>query len=154
MECSPLLEIEEPCTHETQSGGLYVDYGRDITQVDDWEEAWTLQEPPFACWKIWVPVTDFKKRPELLIAEEKVLEVSHESESSPSLQRVEAEMDVTKVVESKKEEEYLFPELEGKNNQLTEQARQCAEYTTVITDHEYLISKSRDLKVSPELFNS
>ncbi|KAI0586387.1 FCP1, TFIIF-interacting CTD phosphatase, NLI-interacting factor [Pyrenophora tritici-repentis] len=30
----PLLEIEEPCTHETQFGGLCVDCGRDMTQVD------------------------------------------------------------------------------------------------------------------------
>ncbi|KAI4701080.1 hypothetical protein J4E89_010776 [Alternaria sp. Ai002NY15] len=31
---TPLLEIEEPCTHETQFGGLCVDCGRDMTQVD------------------------------------------------------------------------------------------------------------------------
>jgi RNA polymerase II subunit A-like phosphatase len=30
----PLLEIEEPCTHETQFGGLCVDCGKDMTQVD------------------------------------------------------------------------------------------------------------------------
>lgn len=29
-----LLEIEEPCTHETQFGGLCVDCGRDMTEVD------------------------------------------------------------------------------------------------------------------------
>ncbi|KAH6839766.1 hypothetical protein CC77DRAFT_480360 [Alternaria alternata] len=31
---TPLLEIEEPCTHETQFGGLCVDCGKDMTQVD------------------------------------------------------------------------------------------------------------------------
>lgn len=30
----PLLDIEEPCTHETQFGGLCVDCGKDMTQVD------------------------------------------------------------------------------------------------------------------------
>lgn len=34
MSSIPLLEIEEPCTHETQFGGLCVDCGRDMTQVD------------------------------------------------------------------------------------------------------------------------
>ncbi|KAF2244620.1 RNA polymerase II subunit A C-terminal domain phosphatase [Trematosphaeria pertusa] len=29
-----LLEIEEPCTHETQFGGLCVDCGKDMTEVD------------------------------------------------------------------------------------------------------------------------
>ncbi|KAF1830749.1 hypothetical protein BDW02DRAFT_533353 [Decorospora gaudefroyi] len=30
----PLLEIEEPCSHETQFGGLCVDCGKDMTAVD------------------------------------------------------------------------------------------------------------------------
>jgi phosphatidate phosphatase APP1 len=29
-----LVEIEEPCTHETQFGGLCVDCGEDMTKVD------------------------------------------------------------------------------------------------------------------------
>ena len=28
-----LLEIEEPCTHETQFGGLCVECGKDMTEV-------------------------------------------------------------------------------------------------------------------------
>ena len=54
----PLVEIEEPCTHETQFGGLCAICGKDMTEYDSLSQSDSVRLTDFAAGLITSPTSE------------------------------------------------------------------------------------------------